>query len=95
MQGGKGHHGFGIVGIPVAATVFDAVGGGLAFGLSGAAAYLPGFGLELWIADHLAVIGHVLHQAVGRGALGGLRSGLRKLVGPCGNPLAGRRNPDR
>ena len=71
MQGGQGHHGFGILGIPSAAAVFYAVGGGIAVGFSGTAAYLPGFDLELGIADHLAAIGHVLHQAVGRGALGG------------------------
>ena len=55
-------------------------GGGLAFGLSGTAADLPGFGPGLRAADHLASLGHILHQAVGRGAFGGPRSGFRKVV---------------
>ena len=71
VQGSQGHHGFGVVGIPAAAAAFHPVGGGLALRFSGAAADLPGFGPELRIANHLAALGHVLHQAVGRRSLGG------------------------
>ncbi len=49
LQTGQGHHGLGVLRIPPAPPPFDAVGGGLALRLRGAAANLPATAAELWV----------------------------------------------
>ena len=67
VQGGEGHHGFSVSGIPAVAPVFHSVGRRLAFRFRRPGNDLPVVLNELRVTDHLLPLRYVLRQLI-RGA---------------------------